>query len=110
MNTIAQTALEMVSDWTANDGGLTMAAADLIWLGGALDVDLSSVDTTEKAMALMDEFCSAIWNTGTGTESDLYAMAIDSLRGTPLYQEGERLANLAKLRQEALARRHWLPR
>jgi hypothetical protein len=60
-------------------------------------------------MTLMEELVEALWGADTGTESGLYSMAMDSLRSSPFYQEGVRQQNLAKLRQEALARRHWLP-
>ena len=65
----------VAEEWTASDGGLTMAAGDLIVFGRSVIERIQANDT------------AWIWNldpydTDTGNESDIVSLALDWARGS----------------------------
>jgi hypothetical protein len=73
-------AAKAVDWWRANDGGLTMAADDVIFMGAQIDRLFACIDsgqlTPEEVQEMLYEWQ---FNTRTGTESDVIGEALEYL-------------------------------
>lgn len=106
MISMCSIATEWTKEWTANDGGLTWAAADVIHVGRSLDRLLESVKRGEaNPIQAMDDLYDNLCGSMTGTEADLIQEAMERLASFELYREAIRVENLARLRKEAHERR-----
>ncbi|MCK5319772.1 hypothetical protein KAJ61_00095 [Candidatus Parcubacteria bacterium] len=64
---------DVENNWTANDGGLTMAASDVLSLANSLEKEIEKGERPDW----VDDEEDARFNTDTGTESDLYDIAYE---------------------------------
>jgi hypothetical protein len=64
---------DVTENWRANDGGLTMAASDVISLAKSLK---NEIEKGERP-AWVDDEKDARFDTNTGSESDLYDVAYE---------------------------------
>jgi hypothetical protein len=75
-----ETAASKVDWWRANDGGLTMAAEDMIWFGGTIDRLFTYIEEGKMtAQEVQDYLYERQFSCRTGTEADIVGEALEYL-------------------------------